>query len=111
MDEEIQSIHTTLQEKLSSVTSLADLEAISTEYLGRKGHVNGLFAKFKDFSREEVKVAGQKINTLKGEVEKALADRREELAESSADAAWTDTTLPGVRQPRGSLHIVTHTIR
>lgn len=111
MDEEIQSIHTSLQEKLSSVTSLADLEAISTEYLGRKGLLNGLFAKFKDLSREEVKVPGQKINTLKGEVEKALADRRTELAESSADAAWTDTTLPGVRQPRGSLHIVTHTIR
>lgn len=111
MNEDIQSIHTSLTEKLSAVSSLEQLETLSIEFLGRKGHLNSLFSRFKELSPEEVKEAGQKINALKMEVETALSAKRTELAGSDAHVSWTDTTLPGARHPRGSLHVVTQTIR
>lgn len=111
MNEDIASIRTSLTEKLSAVSSLAELDNLSTEFLGRKGLLNGLFARFKDLSPDEVKEAGQKINSLKSEVEEALLSRKREIASKDTATAWMDTTLPGARHPRGRLHLVTQTIR
>lgn len=114
MDSEIQSIHISLEAKLTAASSLSDIESLSTEFLGRKGLINGLFAKFKELSPDEVKEAGQKINSLKNTIEGAIAKRRVELEKASQKGLDASLNLNQIGERNhyiGHLHPTTQTIR
>ena len=84
-----------------------ELEQFRLEYLGKKGLLNDLFAKFKEVPKEEKKEFGQIINELKSKAEAKINELKEKLGgQSSAAPAYNDLTRPAFPMEIGSRHPV-----
>ena len=64
---------------LANVNTMDELEKLRVEYIGKKGLVTDLMKAMKDIPGEEKKAFGQAVNALKGEVEAAITEKREEV--------------------------------
>lgn len=103
-------ILTTFSQQLSSVNSLADLEQLEINYLGRKGMVNKLFTDMKSVEVSQKGAYGKMINEVKQEVTTQLQNKKKLLKEDTLNNVWTDVSLPGEKPTKGSLHLVTYAI-
>ena len=84
-----------------------ELEQFRLEYLGKKGLLNDLFAKFKEVPKEEKKEFGQIINELKSKAEAKINEIKEKLGgQTSAAPAYNDLTRPAFPMEIGSRHPV-----
>ena len=84
-----------------------ELEQFRLEYLGKKGLLNDLFAKFKEVPKEEKKEFGQIINELKSKAEAKINELKEKLGgQTSATPAYNDLTRPAFPMEIGSRHPV-----
>lgn len=84
-----------------------ELEQFRLEYLGKKGLLNELFAKFKEVPKEEKKEFGQIINELKSKAEAKINELKEKLGgQTSAAPAYNDLTRPAFPMEIGSRHPV-----
>lgn len=84
-----------------------ELEQFRLEYLGKKGLLNDLFAKFKEVPKEEKKEFGQIINELKSKTEAKINELKEKLGgQTSAAPAYNDLTRPAFPMEIGSRHPV-----
>ena len=80
-----------------------ELEQFRLEYLGKKGLLNDLFAKFKEVPKEEKKEFGQIINELKSKAEAKINELKEKLGgQTSAAPAYNDLTRPAFPMEIGS---------
>ena len=110
------------KEKLSSIkdgfsnsaikSNAGNIDALETEYLGRKGLLMLLLRDLKDFSLEEKKILGPLGNTLKAEITNKLAELKNKFGAGSASSLKNDfdLTLPAFPYSKGSLHPITQTI-
>ncbi len=103
-------ILTTFSQQLSSVNSLADLEQLEINYLGRKGIVNKLFTDMKSVETSQKGAFGKMINEVKQDVTTQLENKKKLLTEATLNNVWTDVSLPGEKPSKGSLHLVTYAI-
>ncbi len=95
--------------ELEAITTTAELDEWDIRYLGRsRGELKNISAVMPKLTKEERPVVGQKINTVKAELEQQLAARRESLHQRELLAALEkerlDVTLPGRAQPTGHMH-------
>ncbi|MCB1119698.1 MAG: phenylalanine--tRNA ligase subunit alpha, partial [Chlamydiia bacterium] len=94
-----------------NVKSSQDVESLQVKYLGRKGPIQQLMGHLKDLSPEERPTFGQKVNTLKQNVEGQLIQLKESfiLAEEGVrlQQETIDITLPGRRRFLGNRHLLT----
>lgn len=92
----------------------AELENAKARYLGKGGRVTELLKALGALSVDEKKARGAEINAIKQQIEAALAQAREALAEAELDAQLKaealDVTLPGRRRGTGGLHPVSRTM-
>lgn len=98
--------------KLLEATDIDGLRTLETSVLGKSGALGGLVASIKDHPSAQRGQVGQTINKAKARVKNCIKQRMSELqsAAATADAAGDaaiDPTLPGHRQPMGSVHPVT----
>ncbi|GAB4219140.1 MAG: phenylalanine--tRNA ligase subunit alpha [Candidatus Microgenomates bacterium] len=96
-------------EQIDKAKSLADIEAIEIKFLGRNGIINELLRKIKDIPAEKRKDYGQKINTLKKQIQEKIEIKKQQLKNISTKEFF-DKTLPGKIYPKGSLHPLTYII-
>jgi phenylalanyl-tRNA synthetase alpha chain len=93
--------------------SAADLTAVETKYLGRKGSLNDLRKSIGALPPEERPAFGARINAAVAALAEQLARRRDTLAtrelEARLSAETIDVTLPGRPLPAGRLHPLTQT--
>lgn len=96
------------QEALAAIAAAAtteEIEEVRVRYLGRKSELKLALREVRD--RE----TGMTLNALRETLERAIADREDELARAELDRRLAeervDVTLPGVPVPRGHLHLVT----
>lgn len=98
-------------EALAKAGTTADVDAVETEFLGRKGRLTGLLRLVGTLPPDEKPRFGQAVNARKDELTEALEQRRDALAQSEREARLSadsvDVTLPGTPQRRGGLHPVT----
>ncbi len=111
MKNQIEVLRTRFAEESKGVSSREELEALRVAYLGKKGAVTDLLKGLRDVPNEEKKEAGQLINTLKTEVETAIAQKGEALQKAALEAAIAgakryNPTLPG-DTAHGSYHPIT----
>lgn len=106
MDEILQQ----LSQDLGRVEDGKQLEQVRVKYLGRKGLITTL-AKSTDFSRltpDEKRSFGQRINTLKAEAERLLAEAAGRIQALEKDRvrriAGLDLSLPAIDRRTGSIH-------
>jgi phenylalanyl-tRNA synthetase alpha chain len=85
--------------------SVAAIEAVRVEYLGRKSALKQALREVRD--RE----TGMTLNAVRERLEDAIAAREDALAREELDRRLTgervDVTLPGFAYPRGHLHLIT----
>lgn len=95
---------------LSSLSTLSDLQALETEYLGRQGHINTSLKNIKDIAVTDRKTFGQEVNAIKQQIQSELEAKKHEIIRKEESTQTIDTSLPGTHYPLGSLHMVTYAI-
>ena len=96
---------------LEAAATVAELEAVEVQYLGRKGQLTGLLRLIGTLPPDEKPQFGAAVNARKDDLTALLTDKRVALASSerlvrlAADAV--DVTLPGSHYPHGSQHPIT----
>ena len=85
MNSRIDQLRVSFASSLATATDDGALEALRTEYLGKKGHIAELMKGLRDVA--DKKAAGQLINTLKTEVESSIKARSEELHKAAIEAS------------------------
>jgi phenylalanyl-tRNA synthetase alpha chain len=102
------------REQFASAHTPADLENAKATFLGKSGCITDLLKALSSLPVEEKKSRGAAINAIKQQIEQALQDRRQALADAELQrqlqAEALDVTLPGRGAARGGLHPVSLTI-
>ncbi|MDV4146307.1 MULTISPECIES: phenylalanine--tRNA ligase subunit alpha [Shimia] len=88
----------------------ATLEELRVQAVGKKGEISLKMRELGKMTPEERQVMGPKLNTLKDEINSALAMKKEALADAALDerlkGEWLDVTLPGRARREGTIHPV-----
>ena len=94
---------------VAAASSVAALDDVRVEYLGRKSALKLALREVRD--RE----TGMALNAAREAIEAAVAARQAELERAELDASLSgervDVTLPGIPHPRGHLHLITQVRR
>jgi len=91
--------------QLARAATEADLKALHDELLSRKsGAVTGLMKMLGTLPPDARREFGQRVNTLKTEIETALEEKRSALESTRQPAGAVDVTLPGRTLPMGRVH-------
>lgn len=98
-------------EALEQTQTTADVNAVETDYLGRKGRLTGLLRLVGALPPDEKPQFGQAVNARKDELTQALTRKRSLLGRAEREARLAadavDVTLPGVPHALGGLHPLT----
>lgn len=101
-------------EKISQAKNVNELNEKKAEFLGKKSPVSEIMGKMREFSVEQKKEIGGRVNQFKVAVEAAVLKRLEEIKEEEVNKKLAseeiDVTLPGKKFSKGSLHVLTKTI-
>lgn len=112
--ENLEQLAQQANQAIVNADSLAALDSVRVEYLGKKGSITGLLKGLGALSAEERPKAGAKINEVKQQVQAALEQSREALERKAIEAKLAgevlDVTLPGRRERIGNLHPITRTM-
>ncbi|MCG3400516.1 phenylalanine--tRNA ligase subunit alpha [Staphylococcus massiliensis] len=110
MSEIVQQAHIDINEAADEKA----LQDVKVKYLGKKGSVTGLMKHMKDLPKEEKPAYGQKVNEVRQQIEKEIAERQEvletERLNKQLEAESIDVTLPGRQIKLGAKHPLTRTI-
>ena len=111
MEENIEKLGQKIQEKINSIKSMTDAEAVRVEALGKKGEVIEILKNLKNVEESKRKEVGEKANKLRVEIEELIEKKKEELKELEYEtkiknAEKIDLTVP-VDDKVGSLHPIT----
>ncbi|HET9820810.1 MAG TPA: phenylalanine--tRNA ligase subunit alpha [Burkholderiaceae bacterium] len=111
---DLESLVSAARADFSAAATPAELENAKARYLGKAGRVTELLKALSALSVEEKKSRGAQINAAKQQIESALGQARDALAEAELaaqlQAQALDVTLPGRRRGTGGLHPVSRTL-
>ncbi|HIT33241.1 MAG TPA: phenylalanine--tRNA ligase subunit alpha [Candidatus Faecousia intestinigallinarum] len=108
MKEQLEQIRRNAMEKLAVSHTLASLEELRLQFLGKKGEVTAVLKQMGKLSAEERPVMGQLANQVRADIEKLLEERRSaleaEALERKLEAEAVDVTIPGDSVSFGHQH-------
>ncbi|TAL50818.1 phenylalanine--tRNA ligase subunit alpha [Patescibacteria group bacterium] len=112
MKDRLQQLKKEFAEIVDHVVDRETLEELKTQFLGRKGKLNGLMKEMANLADEERKLVGAVANEVKEAIEAAFGEAECRVSKasmaSSAAKEWIDVTEPALHtRPRGTLHPVT----
>ena len=81
MEDKIISLKQELEQQLSKVSELADIEKVRVAFLGKKGSITALLKCMKDLSHEQRKTLGAEINKLKSFAGEKIDEKVKQLKE------------------------------
>lgn len=114
MKEEVRHIQEETLAELKGITSLDTLQELKVKVLGKKGSLTALLRQMGSLSAEERPIFGQVVNEARDVLEKAWAERTQELEQIALqrqiEADRLDISLPGVSTTRGHQHPLTQVI-
>ena len=112
MLEELKALGAEALEAVSKAADAAAVESLRTSLLGRKGKLTHILRKTGSLPPEERPEFGKLANKVKGQIEAALEQAKEQLgAAARRKKGGIDVSLPGIAMRRGSLHPATQTER
>lgn len=110
MADDLHAIGARVAEAMHTLESEEALEQLRVRILGRKGELTGLMRQMGQLSPEERPEMGKLANTVRQQVEAAIAAKREELAQAALAARMkadaVDVTLPGTQLSLGTQHLI-----
>jgi phenylalanyl-tRNA synthetase alpha chain len=98
-------------ERIGNADSLASLEQLRVEYLGRKGTITAYLRGLKDLDPAQRKQIGAVANQCRAAIEQHLAEAKERLAGQVRRRRPFDPTLPGTGRRVGVVHIINQVIK
>ena len=108
MKEQLNEIRQKAISRLENSDTLAALEELRLQFLGKKGEVTALLKQMGKLSPEERPVMGQLANQVRADIEGMLAERKQELEAHALDAKLKaealDVTIPGDEMTFGHQH-------
>ena len=112
LNKRIAGIETAVKLALAEMAVVDALRGLETSVLGRKGSLGSLIGSIKDYPPEQRGEVGKTVNVAKGRVKALFETRLKQLQAEAAEAESAmaeafDPTLPGYREPMGSVHPVT----
>lgn len=114
MVDKISEVSEKVKQKLKDINTLQELQELKVKYLGKKGEVTSMLKGLGEMSAEERPVFGQKINTLREELEKTIEKREKDvknkLLEQKLQKEKIDVTMPSKNIELGSVHPITQII-
>jgi phenylalanyl-tRNA synthetase alpha chain len=109
----IDELRNTVEREISSLKTFDDLKRAKSSLLGRKGVFSEYLDAMKLLDKEEKKVFGREINSLKALTEKRLRDLEvvfaEEEKRKQESLSRIDITMPGKVPAIGKKHPITQT--
>ncbi|MFH1799938.1 MAG: phenylalanine--tRNA ligase subunit alpha [Candidatus Omnitrophota bacterium] len=111
MKDQISRVEREAREDLSRIDSVDAVEAFRIAYLGKKGKLTDLFKQLGGVSAQEKKAVGAELNRVKQWLELAIEEFRQKNHAAGVLADTFDETLPGIRPPHGSMHLLQQTIQ
>lgn len=108
---QIENAKATFKSQIDATQTLAEIEQLRIDYLGRKGLIKSFFSQMGNLSPEERKSVGQLLNVLKTDVETAIELKQESLQNSEQSGDFFDISLPGEPQFIGRLHPLSKVLR
>lgn len=115
MLDRLQALRQEALDKLKAVQDAAALNDFRVQYLGKKGRLTEILRGMGGLSAEERPVVGQRVNEVRAEIERTIADKQAEYdrAETARrlQAETIDVTLPGRAPEIGSEHPLTKVAR
>lgn len=110
MKEKIESIQKDLDNKLSNIKTLTELNEARVSYMGKKGEISALSQMISTLSNDEKKEFGMKVNELRTKVTNALDAKKKELDDAvlneKLNKETIDVSLPATKIPVGSPNIL-----
>jgi phenylalanyl-tRNA synthetase alpha chain len=104
----IEEIHTEALEALSRASNLDEIQAISVQYLGRKGRVTQFLRSISQLPESERPGAGKRANEVKQALTEAFNEAEKKLVDFKKSMEWgIDVSAPGRPANRGTLHPIT----
>ena len=111
MKEQLLAIKKSADEKLTSLTSLQELEDLRISVLGKKGELTQVLRQMGGLSAEERPIIGALANEVREAIEKALTERKAELLSRAREEKLSkeviDVTMAGKKPEIGGLHPIT----
>ncbi|MGN0601464.1 MAG: phenylalanine--tRNA ligase subunit alpha [Oscillospiraceae bacterium] len=108
MKEQLKSIEIRAKQELEKITEQKLLEDFRVKFLGKKGEITAILKQMGKLSPEERPVVGQLANSVRTDIEEAIAQKQAELKSAIAKKRLTsetiDVTLPGKAQKIGKPH-------
>ncbi|MCI2049717.1 MAG: phenylalanine--tRNA ligase subunit alpha [Lachnospiraceae bacterium] len=115
MDEQLKLIKEEALSAIAAAETPESLNDIRVNVLGKKGSLTALLKGLRDVAPEDRPAAGQKINDVRGEIEKALADAQDNAQKKEQAARLAveqiDVTLPAKHHTGGHSHPCTIALR
>jgi len=115
LDESIRELEARSLERIAAAASEEELEAVRVDALGRKGPLAQAGKEMGKLPPAERASFGKLLNSVRQNIEQALAARQPVLADEALrkrlDAEWLDVTLPAPGPRRGHLHPITRVQR
>lgn len=86
--------------KVADASSMAEVEAVRVEYLGKKGPINKVMAYMRLLSNEDKPKLGAVVNEIKSKLEDVISSKKEEMEfadiEKQMEIDRVDVTMPGL---------------
>jgi phenylalanyl-tRNA synthetase alpha chain len=114
MSEELEAIRTKFVDASAAAASIAELEQVRVEALGKKGAVTQRMKSLGGLDPDARKAAGQALNQVKEAIAAAIEARKQDLEEAELEARLAeeriDVTLPPRPREVGRIHPISQTI-
>ena len=100
--------------KISEAKNINELNETKALYLGKKSPIQEIMSKMREFTPEEKKEIGMKVNEFKVFVEEAVSQRLEQINEEEVNkklqSEAIDVTLPSKKFVKGNMHVLSKSI-
>jgi len=107
VNKQIEQIQQDFLKGLDNAKDAAEIQALSVQYLGRKGRITLILKGISQLPKEERPGVGKKANQVRVAVDKAIQEALQNIAtESTTTEEAIDVSLPGRPPLKGSLHPV-----
>lgn len=110
--EELESLRDEALSALEECEDRETFEELQSSYLGPDGHLREFSQKIGQLPEEKRPEAGQTLNQIKQELDRAFSDRADDLEDLSEDDIGPDMdiTRPGTPSPQGRTHPIYDTL-
>jgi phenylalanyl-tRNA synthetase alpha chain len=114
MEDQLAQLETRATNDIQSAKSLAELDAVRVQFMGKKGELTGILRGMGALSQEDRPHVGSLVNATRETLETLLNERKTALSQAERDAALSsetiDVTLPSPLIPFGKRHPLTQTL-